>query len=603
MKTTCNVLAVAVLATIMNPLSAAESTPLERVTVTATRTETSLADLPVPIIVIDRATIERNAGASLPDLLRLASGIEIAQSGGPGQLATVFLRGTESDHVLVLIDGVELSPGTIGTLQMQNIDPAIIERIEIVKGARSALYGSEAIGGVINIITRRDAERLRAYASAGSFKTHELGAGASAGTDSTAFDVDVSHRASDGIAPLESSDVKRGYDNTSANLRLRTDLGAVGVTLRHYRSEGTTEYLESVFDEATFESTLQPASQDFENTISEVKFDWRAGPWHSQLSISDAEDLLAQNGAPTFSDTDRRVLDWQNDFSAGSHLLTAGLYAENEDVIAENFGRTEADTDTRALYLQDQWQHDAFNLVLAARGTDHERFGNELSWNIDAGWQLAKAWNLRVNAGRAFRAPNATFLFGPFGANPDLEPEISLQSEIALAWQIDAAQQITLAAFDNRIDDMIDFDPAMFVYDNIDKVRIRGVELSHAWQAEDWRGHADITLQKPEDETTGEPLLRRAERRITFGAQRRAGSVDVGFDVIASGERPDIDIDTFQPVTSPGYVVFNLTANWLINAQWSLAARVENALDTEYQTADGYNTAERGVFVTLRYGQ
>lgn len=569
-----------------------EATPLEGVVVTATRTETTITDLPVPVIVIDRATIERNAGATLPDLLRLAAGLEVAQSGGPGQLATVFIRGTESDHVLVLVDGVELSPGTIGTLQLQNIDPAIIERIEVVKGPRSALYGSEAIGGVINIITRRDADAVRVHTGAGSFGTWQLGAGTSIGGGETHFEVDLAHRESEGIAPRAASEIERGYDNSSANLRLATALGPLGLMLRHYRSEGTTEYLDFL---------LAPSSQDFENSVSEIRFDWRLNAWRSQLSVSDAQDLLSQVGAGTFSDTGRRVLDWQNDFVTGNHVFTVGAYAENEEVVAENFGRTDADTNVRALYLQEQWHGKSVDLASAVRGTDHERFGNELSWNVDAGWQIAESWKLRANAGRAFRAPNATFLFGPFGANPDLEPEIAVNGELALTWQANAAQQFTFAVYHNRIDDMIDFDPVTSTYANIARVRIRGAEIGHRWQADGWQGHANVTLQEPENALTHEPLLRRAEEIATIGVARDLGGIDLGFDILASGERADIDADTFAPVTGAGYVLLNFTANWFIDRRWSLAGRIENALDADYQTAAGYNTAGRGIFVTLRY--
>ena len=226
--------AIALIATtIASNVSAEDETALDTVVVTATRTETPLSDLPIPVIVIDRDTIERNAGATLPDLLRLAGGVEIAQSGGPGQLATAFIRGTESDHVLVLVDGVELSPGTIGTPQLQHIDPAIIERIEIVKGPRSALFGSEAIGGVINIITRRDADSFRAHAGSGSFASHELGAGISLGFGESAIDADVARRESDGFPSLDASDIDRGYENSSANIRLRTKIGFVDTVVRH----------------------------------------------------------------------------------------------------------------------------------------------------------------------------------------------------------------------------------------------------------------------------------------------------------------------------------------------------------------------------------
>ena len=582
----------ALLAAVMLPATAGDETTLDPVVVTATRTETSISNLPVPVVVISRDTIERNAGATLPDLLRLAAGVEIAQSGGPGQLATAFIRGTESDHVLVLVDGVELSPGSIGTPQLQNINPAIIERIEIVKGPRSALFGSEAIGGVINIITRRDADALRAHAGAGSFASSELGAGISLGFGKTAFDADVAYRESDGFPSLDASDIDRGYDNASANIRLRTNIGPVDTTVRHYQSEGTSEYLDFL---------LAPVSQDFENRVSELKFGWDVAAWRSTLSISEAHDRLEQIESPDFADTDRRVVDWQNDFAAGNHILTAGLYFENEEVIAESFGRTDADTDVHALYLQEQWHGESVDLLVAARSTDHERFGRQLSWNLDAGKQLTEAWSLRANVGRAFRAPNATFLFGPFGANPDLRPEVSLNREIGVTWQASEKQRVTLAAFRNDIDDMIDFELATFTYRNIAEVEIGGVELGHEWQAGEWRGHTTLVSQKPEDALTGEPLLRRAEEVLAIGVQRRFDAVNLGVDLVASGERADIDPVTFLTITEPGYALLNLTASWWITPAWSLSSRIENALDADYETASGYNTAERSAFFTLRY--
>ncbi|MBW3567782.1 MAG: TonB-dependent receptor, partial [Proteobacteria bacterium] len=271
------------------------------------------------------------------------------------------------------------------------------------------------------------------------------------------------------------------------------------------------------------------------------------------------------------------------------------------DVLADNFGLTEADTDVRALYLQDQWRGEQLDILVAARSTDHERFGQQLSWNVDAGWQLADAWSLRGNVGRAFRAPNATFLYGPFGANPDLEPEVSLNREIGLTWRASENHRFTLAGFHNDIDDMIDFDLATFTYLNIAQVTIRGIEIGHEWSAGEWRGNTSLTVQEPENGLTGEPLLRRAEEVLTIGVQRRLGAVDLGTDLLASGDRADIDSVTFLTITEPGYALLNLTANWWVTPAWSLSARLENVLDADYQTASGYNTADRSGFVTLRY--
>lgn len=571
--------------------AADEIAELEPVVVTATRTETPVEALPVPVVVIDRATIERNAGATLPDLLRLAAGVEIAQSGGPGQLATVFLRGAESDHVLVLVDGVELSPGSIGTPRLQDIDPAMIERIEIVKGPRSALYGSEAVGGVINIITRRDADAVRARIGGGSYGTYEAGGGARVGNEKISLDFDINHRRSDGFPPLASSDIDRGYENTNANIRLAADFGPVAAVMHHFRTIGTSEYLDFM---------AAPASQDFDNQVTEAKLSWTRGTWRSSASLSRSHDELEQVESIDYAITDRDVLDWQNDLSFGKHVITGGVYLENEKVDAESYGRTLAETDVRALYLQEQWQGERVDLVLAARGTDHERFGRQFSWNTDFGLQFAEDWRLQANAGRAFRAPNATFLYGPFGANPALEPEVSLNRELGVHWDGES-QSASLTVFRNDIDQMIDFDLPTFTYRNISNVRIEGVELGHEWRSDHWSGRTNLTLQQPENASTDEDLLRRARKILGLAVQRHFTAFDVGVDLRASGPRPDIDINTFGPVREPGYVLVNATLDWQLAGRWALAARLENLLDAEYETASGYNTADRGIFVTLRY--
>ena len=238
-------LAVTSAALLSSPLHAADITPGDTIIVTATRTEIPLRDATVPVTVITREDIELSLARDLAELLRFEADIDIGRSGGPGQSTSLFLRGTESNHTLVLIDGVRMNPGTIGGAAIQNIAPELIERVEIVKGARSALFGTDAIGGVINIITRRvDKTYAEGGLGAGSFDSRSGHVSGGSRSDRGEFGASLNWQQTDGYAPRVDSDVDRGYDNLSLNLYGTRDFGAHEFSVRHWRAEGNVEYLD-----------------------------------------------------------------------------------------------------------------------------------------------------------------------------------------------------------------------------------------------------------------------------------------------------------------------------------------------------------------------
>lgn len=582
-----------------------DASELDRVVVTATRQPMALDDLTLPVIVIDRAAIERNPGADVADLLRLHAGIDIGRNGGPGQTTSVFVRGTESNHTLVLIDGVAMNPGTLGGAAVQHIPLDSIERIEIVKGPRSSLYGSDAVGGVINIITRRatDGVRTRGGVEAGSFATRALNAGVDAARDAWRGGVSLARRETDGFPTLRGSDIDRGYERSSTNLYGGYRNTTFDIELRHWRSEGTSEYL-GFFGE--------PLSQDFENTVSSAEFEISPlDAWRMNFLLADAVDDLRQNDANflgefDFVSTDRNSLDWQNDlFINDDHVVALGVYAEDEDTRARSFGSGFDETvKTRALYAQDSLQAGYHSLLLAARVTDHDAFGKHTTGNVEYGYTVNDKLRLTAGIGNAFRAPDSTDRFG-FGGNPDLEPEQSRNMEAGARWQFTESQRFEASLFQNTIDDLIAFvDPDGFAgplpgaNQNIDEARIRGLELRHAWNGGAWRWHTEIILQDPEDKTTGSQLARRAKRSLTSRLLRQWDAFEAGLDVLATGERPD---SPFSTVVLPGYAVWNLTGRWRFAPGWSLAGRIENLADKDYETAAGFRSAERSFFLSLHY--
>ena len=591
-------LALALAASVATAAEGTASVPA--VVVTATRVPMPLEEVLAPVIVIDRATIERSAANDAADLLRFHAGVEVARTGGPGQPTSVFIRGADSNHTLVLIDGVRINPGTIGLPALQNVTPDMVERIEVVKGPRSALWGSDAIGGVVNIVTRRGSrDGWVVEAGYGDYDTRKASVNGGFGMGERAsLDFGVAWLDSDGFPTRTGDDTDRGYDNLNANLQWRAAIGAGEVSLQHWRAEGTSEYSDFF---------LTPVDQDFETSATSAALRLPVGrTGGARVAVARVTDRIDQNQSGDFLRTDRDSLDVQFDWQATAvHALGVGAMHYAEDASSESYGSGfDAQTESTSAFVQDRLDIGPHGALLALGYTDHETAGSALTWNAEYGYTFnAGRTRAFALAGSGFRAPDATDRYG-YGGNPLLEPERSRNYEAGVRHALTERQTVELSAFQNDVEDLIefvvtDFDTFQGENRNLAQARTRGIEAAWRYAGEAWQAHVEAIQQDPRNREDDSVLLRRAKQSVTAGVTRAFGPVQLGLDVLVAGERKDFGATA--PVTLDGYVLANLSAQWQATPSLALVARVENLLDEDYELASTYNTPDRGVYVTVRY--
>ncbi len=582
---------------------------IEETIITATRTPQALDSIGAPVIVITRNDIERSLASDVSEILQKQAGLEIARSGGPGQTTSLFTRGTESNHTVVLIDGVRINPGTLGGAALQNIAPESLERIEIVKGPGSSLYGTDAIGGVVQLFTRRiEQSGVSAGATYGSDNTQQLYSDAAWSGDRVKLGVGGSYAESDGMPTYVDDDVDRGYRDVTGRVFgefAATD--ALKIRARGWLSTGRTEYSEQTFSDPPY----APVSQDFENSVYSLESEYRrddgfgvrASVGHT---VDDIEQLQPGWGPKEFdyARTRRVTAEAQMDLARiATHSLSFGVAHSDERVRAQSFTTViDQGTMVNQGFVQDQFDLGRVNSRIAVGYVDHETFGGETTWNADFGIAFGKGTRITLSGGKAFRAPDSTDRFG-YGGNPDLQPEVSEQVELSLRQTIGGNQQAWLSAFDNQIDDLVTFvfDPVTFEgrNENLDRAHIQGVELGYQFTGQAWRARAELTLQDPRDESTDERLLRRSREALVLAVSRDVGALDLGVDVQAYGNRKDVGFP--DNVTLDPYTLVNATARYRVNEKLTLQARLENAFDEDYTLAQGYRTEGRAYTVGVRY--
>ncbi|MBK1719453.1 TonB-dependent vitamin B12 receptor [Thiocystis violacea] len=605
-------------------LAVADETPtlLEPVVVTATRTAEPRATTLASVTVIDRAEIERRQARSVPDLLRGVPGVILSQTGGAGQHASVFLRGTNSDHVLVLIDGVKIGSATSGTAPFEDLPIEQIERIEVVRGPRSSLYGSEAIGGVIQIFTKRGGGPLarRLTLGGGTLGTAKVAAGVSGGGERGWFNLGANLDRTDGI------DACAGRAKPAAGCRVdqpdRDPYRNLGMSLRGGYAFGETATLDlhllgsenrADFDGSALAGNESRSEQQVLGARSTFK---PLDPWILTLAAGRSWDAYRvffddpeTSGGAYFLDrfeTERDTLSLQNDIAIGAaRLLTLGADYQ-DDRVSGTVDYARRSRDNLGLFGEYQDQFGPANLKLSLRQDDNGQFGDHGTGNAALGYRLDNGIQVSLSHGTAFKAPSFNDLYYPYYGNPDLDPEQSRSLELGVNGPLALGAELNgrwdLALYETDIDDLIAYDANLSAAANVRRARIRGLEASGSVGYRNWDLKANLTLMDPENRSSGSSqgnlLPRRPEQSVQIDLDRRFERWSAGASLFIAGRRFD---DLANQTRLDGYALLDLRAEYAINDALRVQARLENAFDEDYETAYLYNQPGRSFYLTLRY--
>ncbi|WP_277811927.1 TonB-dependent receptor domain-containing protein [Chromohalobacter canadensis] len=577
--------------------------------VTANRLPQSQSDVLASTTVIDRDDIERSQAGSIIELLQGRAGIEIAQSGSPGTTSSLFMRGTESDHSLVLVDGVRINSATSGGASLEMLPLEAIERVEIVRGPRAAAYGADAIGGVIQVFTRRgtaSGTQGGLKASTGSDNTQRQSAWVATGDDDTRLNASLFHRDGDGFNATQADDSgeRDGFEREGAQLGLSHRINDdVKVSLNALRQNFEGEYDNCSFP-ASQDCVTKGYLQSFGGQLDvQLQPDWQmlitAGHFDEQ------REERYSGERQSLIESHRDEVGLQHRFTRDNGVDVLGIDYRHDSVDFDNRAGASYARDSReniGIYGMMQRTYGAHELSGSLRYDDDSLFGDETTGSLGYAYRLTPFQRLGASVSTAYKAPNLIDLYGPYGTNPDLEAETAENLEAFWAYERDN-WHTRVTVFDNRIDDLIGYDPNTSIPYNVDEARIRGVELSGGWQAGGLVLSASLTHQNPEDRQTGERLQRRARTFGRLDADYTLADWSFGATLRAAGNRRDTDFVTYGDTTTAGYGVVDLRTSWQVTSMVELSAKVENAFDKEYQLVDGYNTQDRYLEggVTLRF--
>ncbi len=589
----------------------AQETPqnLPDLVVTATRTETAKNQLAAAATVYTRKDIERLQAKTLPELLSGTTGIDMAQSGGYGKDTNIYMRGTNSDHVLVLIDGIKVGSVTSGTTPFQLIPLDQVERVEIIRGPQSSLYGSEAIGGVIQIFTRKggreDKPSVTLDAGGGSYDTYRASGSVSGKWKNSWYTLGSSQFGSQGFNARQptpgpfgvNQPDKDGYLNTALNARLghRFDNNAE-VEAFFMRAEGKNEY----------DGTAQNKTEFVEQTVGTTAGMNIVDNWRSLLRLGQSRDE-GDNFAPdgTFSskfNSTRWNASWLNEVAlSDDHQLVIGSDYRLDQVDGSTAYNESSRYDAGIFTELHSRILDNHFINASVRGDKNEAFGEQLTGNF--GWRYNGGYGISPFAsfGNAFKAPSFNQLYFPGFGNPSLKAEQSTSFEAGLAGDHDWLQW-EVRAYHTNIDNLIVTvtNPVTFLSsaENVGKAQIDGIEAEIGTQWMGWNSKLNMNLLSPKNRESNMRLPRRAEKTLSYDLSRSFGQFDLGANVLAQADRFD---DALNKTKVAGYVTVDLRTAYHLNKNWMLSAKLNNLLDKQYQTINTYNTADRNFFLSIHY--
>ncbi|WP_321389349.1 TonB-dependent receptor domain-containing protein [uncultured Desulfuromusa sp.] len=600
----------------------ADAVKMDPVVVTATRVGTPLSQIASSVTVITAEEIEAKQQTQLLDVLRSVPGVSLVQTGSPGAQTSIFLRGTDTRHTLLLIDGIEYRDASSsgGGPALENLTTDNIKQIEIVRGPQSVLYGSDAIGGVINIITKKGSQQPEGYASieGGSYNTWIEKAGFSAGSETVSSSFSASRTDSDGFSSANEKDGNNeedGYENTTLSFNLGAELSEIfSINLNVHSDDSTNDYDAYGPVDGDYNQETELLAGRLEGNLKLLD-----GRWNIAIGAAKTDKNRIANG-PVYSDRyeyDGKItkLDMLNTILLGKNN-TLILGAETEKDELESFSylgdyssfptvtytpfRYKESVTNNAIYIQDQITVGQFSAAIGLRHDDHDQFGGKTTWRFAPTYNLTSSGTrLKASVGTGFKAPTLYQLYGqlpPYNVgNEDLQPEESFGWDLGFEQSLlNSSVLISFTYFHNDIDDYIDYDYSDG-YLNVDGLITQGVESSVAWYPSSL---LDVTLgytyTDSKNKKDNSRLLRRPLHKGTFDLNiYPVEKLQINLNAIYTSERDDDE-------TLPEYTLVNLAASYQITDNCKIFSRVDNLFDKEYEEVTGYGTAELSGYAGIK---
>jgi vitamin B12 transporter len=595
------------------PVAALAETAPSQVVVTATRMATPASDVLSDNDLISTEEIAAAGQVSVAELLQKHRGVEISSNGGSGSYASVFLRGASNYQSIVLVDGVRIGASTTGGATWSTIPLSQVDHIEIIYGPLSSLYGADAMGGVIQIFTKRGNGYMAPTVSAGvgSYGRRQINAGVSGstqGANAVRYALNIGSDRSDEFSastpvagPYTYNRDRDGYKRNSASGSVSMNLAKghdIGASFMHSK-------LNIQFDAGP---GFNDHSEEKLDTISAYTHNEFVPGWLSKLQVSHAEDKNASiasygNG---FANTEQDDLSWQNDINLGGGLLQLVAEYRTEDVDADTKAMVR-ERSTRSYAAAYQFKAGEHLATVSARNDNNSQFGSHTTGSLAYGYRISNALRASVSAGTSFRAPSINELYYPGYGVASNKAEKGRNLEAGLVYA-DGKNQLSASLFRNRLTDLLVYAPtcptekATHPYGcayNIDQATLSGLSIGGSTSVDAFTLHGALDFQDPKDDTTGKRLARRAKQHGSLVLDYTNGAFKGSVESVFSSSRFN---DGGEFTRLGAYGVVNLQASYALSQDWSLFARWNNAAGKKYELAQGYATAGSNVFVGVRYG-
>jgi len=589
------------------PAHAQQTEPrtLPETVVTATRTPTRADQLVSDVVVIDRAQIDELSERTFPELLARTAGVQVASNGGSGKLSSVFIRGTEARHTILLIDGVRYGSATAGTPIWDNIPVDMIDHIEGVKGPASALYGSDGVGGVVQVFMRKaqpgdPAFVPRASATIGTQGYSQEGLGMSGAEGGFTYSLDVQHTRDKGFSATNAN-VPFGLFNPDRD-PFTQDAGSLSLGYQFNNDWKFTAGAVYANGENHYDDG--PNRDTFGIVRTQTQYVGLQGKvmdnWTTQLRVAQGIDLTRAKVADAFSvpglfETTQNQFSWQNNVATPIGVVIAGL-ERNVQSVESDTAYAVTSRSINSAFIGLNGNAGAHSWQLNARRDENSQFGDHDTWFAGYGYRISPNWRVNASYGTSFVAPSFNQLYFPFFSNPRLLPEEGKNADIGITWT-QGAHSVKLVGFDNKIRGFI---TNTTIPQNVPRARIQGWTLGYDGTFDALGVHASYDSLDPRNELTGKMLPRRAKDQVNLGVDYSTGLWKFGVTALYVGQRYD-DVANTASTRLGSFTTVDLFGEYKLTPDWTLQARVANLFDATYESAYGYNQRGLSGFLTVKW--